>query len=51
MVIDEKMVNPFRNQTSVNIAPGQISDSDEILQAKENGLSAQKRGVHSKSKR
>jgi hypothetical protein len=40
MVIDEKMANPFRNQTSVNIVTGQIADSGEILQAKEKGLSA-----------
>jgi hypothetical protein len=40
MVIDEKMANPFRNQTSVNITTGHIADSDKILQAKEKGLSA-----------
>jgi hypothetical protein len=39
MVIDEKMVNPSRNQTSVNITTGQIPDL-EILQAKEKDLSA-----------
>jgi hypothetical protein len=42
-VVDEKMVNPFRNQTSVNfvnIATWQTVDSDEILQAKEKGSSA-----------
>jgi hypothetical protein len=42
MVIDDKMVNPVMNQTSVhlgNIANGQTADFDEVLKAKETGPS------------